>query len=177
MKIIMGYRRRRPKNVFTWWGNKCVVYTDGSCINNGRYNASAGIGVYWGENNRFNVGERYHGKQTSQAAELGAAIRALEIANERNFNGVILFTDSNYVYKSMTSWIYKWQINGWKDVNGRPLSNEELFQELYDLVQITNADIRKVSAHSNIEGNEEADALARFGAEQSDDDDDDDYYY
>lgn len=77
----------------------------------------------------------------------------------------------------MTSWIYKWQINGWKDVNGRPLSNEELFQELYDLVQITNADIRKVSAHSNIEGNEEADALARFGAEQSDDDDDDDYYY
>ncbi len=29
---------------------KPSVYTDGACSNNGKKNAAAGIGVYWGDN-------------------------------------------------------------------------------------------------------------------------------
>ena len=31
------------------------VYTDGACINNGKPNARAGIGVYFGENDSRNI--------------------------------------------------------------------------------------------------------------------------
>ena len=30
-------------------GGRAVVYTDGSCCGNGKKEARAGIGVYWGE--------------------------------------------------------------------------------------------------------------------------------
>jgi hypothetical protein len=31
----------------------CVVYTDGSCLNNGHANARAGVGVWFGDNNKL----------------------------------------------------------------------------------------------------------------------------
>ena len=50
------------------------VYTDGSCSNNGRENAIAGIGIYFGENDTRNVSQRVIGKQSNNTAELGAII-------------------------------------------------------------------------------------------------------
>lgn len=31
----------------------CVVYTDGCCLNNGRPNARAGVGVWFGDNSKL----------------------------------------------------------------------------------------------------------------------------
>jgi len=33
----------------------CVVYTDGCCLNNGRPNARAGVGVWFGDNSKLLV--------------------------------------------------------------------------------------------------------------------------
>ena len=33
-----------------------TIYTDGSCINNGKKNAVGAIGIYYGENNLKNLG-------------------------------------------------------------------------------------------------------------------------
>ncbi|CEF63328.1 Ribonuclease H1 [Strongyloides ratti] len=162
----MNYQGRKPKNLFLFDGKHRVVYTDGSCINNGRFDARAGIGVYWGEGNNLNISERYDGKQSSQAAELGAAIKALKIAEKKGFFDLILYTDSDYLYKSMTQWIYRWMKNGWRDVRNRPLSNKDLFEELYNLIEKTGTNIRKIPAHSKIDGNERADSLSRRGARQ-----------
>ena len=41
------------------------VYTDGACSNNGRENASAGIGIYFGENDARNASQRIIGKQSN----------------------------------------------------------------------------------------------------------------
>merc|ERR1719319_169155 len=44
------------------------VYTDGACSNNGRSNASAGVGVWWGHGHPMNVSEPVGGdKQTNNA--------------------------------------------------------------------------------------------------------------
>ena len=45
------------------------VFTDGACSNNGRKNAKAGIGVYFGENDERNISKRITGKQTNNTAE------------------------------------------------------------------------------------------------------------
>ena len=55
------------------------VFTDGSCINNGKPNAIAGIGIYFGELDTRNVSSRIDGKQTNNTAELTAVIRVFDI--------------------------------------------------------------------------------------------------
>jgi len=49
------------------------VYTDGACVNNGDYNAKAGLGVWWGSGMK-NLSERVPGAQTNNRAELLVAL-------------------------------------------------------------------------------------------------------
>ena len=78
-----------------------VVYSDGCCFNNGRPNAQAGIGVYWGDNSPHNVCEQLEGKQTNQRAEVVSACRALESAISQGMTEVEVRTDSSYTIKGM----------------------------------------------------------------------------
>ena len=48
------------------------VYTDGACSNNGKSSATAGIGVFFAENDVRNISKRITGKQTNNTAELQA---------------------------------------------------------------------------------------------------------
>ena len=54
-----------------------IVYTDGACVNNGKPDARAGYGIYFGLDDERNTSERYSGPQTNNVAELLAIIRAL----------------------------------------------------------------------------------------------------
>ena len=58
------------------------VFTDGACSNNGRKNAKAGIGVYFGENDERNISKRITGKQTNNTAELSAVIVVFNVLKE-----------------------------------------------------------------------------------------------
>ncbi|CAG0909755.1 unnamed protein product, partial [Cyprideis torosa] len=60
-----------------------VAYTDGSCENNGRFGAVAGIGVWFAENHPLNVSRRCIGRQTNNNAEIQAALYAVEIVKAR----------------------------------------------------------------------------------------------
>ena len=42
-----------------------IVYTDGACIHNGKPNAKAGMGVYFGKDDPRNLSKRVDGKQTN----------------------------------------------------------------------------------------------------------------
>ena len=59
------------------------VYTDGACSNNGKSNALAGIGIYFGPNDGRNVSRLVTGKQTNNVAELTAIIEAYNIVKEK----------------------------------------------------------------------------------------------
>ena len=56
------------------------VYTDGSCLSNGiSTGAKAGMGVYWGQDSKYNVSRKLEdGAQTNSRAELMAIKIALE---------------------------------------------------------------------------------------------------
>ena len=81
--------------------NVPVVYIDGSCKSNGTKNSKAGIGIYWGDNHRWNVSNTLSQDQndalTNNKTELRAATRALEIACEHKLDQLIINSDSKFV--------------------------------------------------------------------------------
>ena len=146
------------------------VYTDGSCQHNGRPKALGGVGVYFGRDNRFNVSEPLEGSpQSNQRAELTAVLKAYRIiASEGKGRKYDICTDSNYAIDCLTSWASKWRKNGWTNSSGNAVKNQDLLIDLMNLKdKHPEVVLKKVKAHSNSTGNEQADKLARAGVTSS----------
>jgi ribonuclease HI len=140
------------------------VYTDGSCFNNGKENAYAGIGIFFDLNDPRNVSKRIHGKQTNNTAELSAIIETYSIIEEdiRNGKKVAIVSDSEYVLKCVSSYGKKCEEKNWNT----EIPNKELVKKAYQIYK-TNPNIRfiHVKAHTNKNdvhsvGNAHADSLA-----------------
>ena len=140
------------------------VYTDGSCINNGKHNAIAGIGIFFQINDHRNVSKKIEGKQTNNTAELLAIIETFpiiknDILNKRN---ITIISDSEYAIKCATTY-------GEKHYNKNYISdipNKELVKLIYETYKdISNVHFQHVKAHTNNNdihsiGNMYADKLA-----------------
>lgn len=155
-------------------GYSIIIATDGACRNNGRADAVAGCGIYWGRNNIHNKSFQLNDGviPTSQRAELSAAIHAL--SNFRNIlaNGgykhsgrideVVIKTDSAYLVNSMTDWIVKWRANGYLNARGLPLCNRDLIEELDGLCnEIDELGVQACFWQVPRSSNMDADELAR----------------
>ena len=75
-------------------------------------------------------------------------------------SNVIIFTDSTYVKNGITEWIKKWENNGWKNANKKPVKNKDLWIKLNDLCKKYKIDWKWIKGHSNNEYNDLADDLA-----------------
>ena len=101
--------------------------------------------MYFGPNNAYNYADmlRMNEDQTSNRAELQAAIVALEIM-ERKIAHVevelvrelIIKTDSEYVAKSMNLWVWNWEMNGWKTIKGGEVGNQDLMKRLHEQIKV-----------------------------------------
>ncbi len=134
--------------------SKIIIYTDGACKRNGRPDASAGIGIWFGDGDSRNVSAKIPGKQTNQRAELLAAIGALQALEPGDVAEIR--SDSKYVIKGITEWIHNWKRKMWNVA----VVNLDLWQMLDSLNQNLNVTWTYVPAHSGIYGNECADRLA-----------------
>ncbi|XP_018320420.1 ribonuclease H1 isoform X2 [Agrilus planipennis] len=142
-----------------------TVYTDGACENNGKVNAKAGIGVWFGSGHSWNISEPVKGRPTNNTAEIQACIRAIEKAHSNGIKKLLIKTDSQFVINSMTKWIKRWKQNNWKLSTGGDVKNKTDFVKLDTLINLLD-DVQweYVAGHAGNEGNEEADRLARNGA-------------
>lgn len=168
-----------------------VIYTDGASKGNGKAGARAGWGVFFGDDDKRNVGFPLEGeKQTNQRAELTAVKYALEcIAKEVEENTLEkcykIGTDSQYTMNCLTKWCQNWIRNNWmiksikmergqKVVSTKPVMNADLIKPSISLIENINKaykvkgwkplQIFYVQAHVGIHGNEMADKLANQGA-------------
>ena len=140
------------------------VYTDGACIHNGKPNAKAGVGVYFGPNDPRNVSERLIGEQTNNRAELTAILKVFSIMGKEILRGdeIVIYTDSEYSKNCLTVWGRKWASLGWK-VNKK---NLDLIREGYQYFQkYSNVTLEHIRSHTGKQdvhslGNEMADKLA-----------------
>lgn len=142
------------------------VYTDGACINNGRSNAMAGYGIYFGENDRRNVSSRILGdKQTNNIAELTAILKTYVIIEPDILSGkkITIVSDSSYALRCVGDYGKKCSKEAWvKDI-----PNKELVRETYELYSRypENIQFMYIAAHTGESdvhslGNENADKLA-----------------
>ena len=73
---------------------------------------------------------------------------------------VVIFTDSTYVKNGITDWIKKWEKNGWKNSNKKPVKNKDLWIKLIIYVKKIKIVWKWVKGHSNNKYNNLADELA-----------------
>lgn len=128
-----------------------IVYTDGACINNGKSNAKAGYGVFFGDMDSRNRSIPITtGKITNQVAELMAIIEAIEIIiNDNNNLSIIIKTDSRYCIDCVTKWANKWAKNGWKNASGKIIENYELVTKLYNYTKKYDITFEHIYSHKD----------------------------
>lgn len=137
------------------------IFTDGACRNN------PGPGG-WGALLQFQDKEReVSGAEsctTNNRMELMAAIKALSILRESC--SVVLTTDSQYLRQGITTWISGWKKKGWKTSAGKPVKNQDLWEQLDKEVQRHEVRWKWVRAHQGHAENERVDVLARMAIDQ-----------
>jgi ribonuclease HI len=116
--------------------NTFVVYIDGMCPGN---LSKGGWGAIIIAPKKYVVEIGGHAtKTTNNRMELTAAIKALKSIKQHQTEGtkpskLIVHTNSLYLHKGITEWIYLWRENGWKTSKGKSVINSELWSELYVL--------------------------------------------
>jgi ribonuclease HI len=99
---------------------------------------------------------------TNNRMEMTAVIEAL--AHVREMPGPVnVYTDSTYVIRGIKEWIHNWRRRGWTTMEGKPVSNLELWQQLDALVSERGrggVDWHYVRGHVGTPGNERVDAIA-----------------
>jgi ribonuclease HI len=73
---------------------------------------------------------------------------------------VCIFIDSTYVKKNFESSLERWQLNGWRTADGKPVKNRELWEELSAEVARRKVKWVQVPGHTGVPLNERADQLA-----------------
>ncbi len=141
--------------------NVVEIWTDGASKGN------PGVGGWgalltWNGHRKELCGGALH--TTNNQMELTAPIEALKCLKRKC--SVRIHTDSQYVQKGITEWIFNWKRNNWKTKTKSPVKNAELWKEL--LAQSEKHDVEWVwvKGHAGEEGNETADLLANKGAEK-----------
>ena len=156
---------------------KYLVYTDGSCLNNGKKNAIGAIGIYFSDNDTDNLGQVIDNdgnKITNQTMELLACVQALKIIgdkikrNEINTKLIYVYTDSTYIINSMTKWYQKWEKNGWKNTKGKDVENKELIQLLYSLKNQFIVIFKHIKSHQDEPSSNNTDYIHWYGNKMAD---------
>jgi ribonuclease HI len=133
------------------------IFTDGACSGN------PGVGGY-GAILRFGEREKELSgcdpATTNNRMELTAVIEALEALKKPC--RVKLITDSNYVVKGITSWIFQWIKNNWKNSQKQHVLNKDLWEILFDLSKLHNVQWIWIKGHNGHAENERCDKLARL---------------
>ncbi|MGI5822414.1 MAG: ribonuclease HI [Dethiobacteria bacterium] len=134
-----------------------IVYTDGACSGNPGPGGWAALLRYKDAEREIFGAER---ETTNQRMEMQAAVEALKRLKEPCL--VRLHSDSAYLINAFQQgWLDRWQKNGWQTAKKTPVENQDLWQELLKLSQRHRVTWVKVRGHSDNEGNNRCDYLAK----------------
>ncbi|MBL8298134.1 MAG: ribonuclease HI [Rhodanobacteraceae bacterium] len=137
------------------------VFTDGACLGN------PGPGG-WAALLRYGAAEKVisgaEAETTNNRMELMGAIAALEALTRSC--AVRITTDSQYVKQGMQQWLARWQANGWRTADNKPVKNQDLWQRLAVAVARHRVEWFWTRGHSGHPDNERVDRAARLAAEQ-----------
>ena len=136
---------------------KYKIYTDGACSGNP---GPGGWAVIILVNNE--IKEMFFGSEkntTNNQMELLAPIKAIQKFKKKS--EISIFTDSTYVRDGITTWIKRWEKNGWKTSSKKPVKNKELWKKLQNLSSKHSVKWIWVKGHAQDKYNNLVDELAQ----------------
>jgi ribonuclease HI len=148
-------RRRAPTSDAE--APEVVLYTDGACSGNPGPGGWAAIIIEDGHERIVSGAEP---ATTNQRMELTAALEGLAALGGRR--RVRLHSDSAYLVNCFRDrWWERWERNGWRGADGKPVTNRDLWVRL--LAETRRHDVTwvKVAGHSGDALNDRVDRLAR----------------
>jgi len=137
-----------------------VIHTDGACSGNPGPGGWGAI-IAFPEGQILELGDN-NPSTTNNQMELQAVINALRATQDRSEKRM-LCTDSTYVIRGITQWIWGWMKRGWKNAEGDPVANQDQWRQLSAVVQDIggkNISWHYVRGHQGTPGNERCDEIA-----------------
>lgn len=141
--------------------NHIQIFSDGACSGNPGSGGWASI-ILFPSDEVLEIGGREF-STTNNRMEMMAAIEALRTI-EKHPGKVHFYTDSTYIIRGITQWIWGWKKRAWKTAEGAEVANKELWEKLAFLVE-KRSTVNKIEwfysrGHSGIPGNERCDEIA-----------------
>ena len=140
---------------------RVTIFTDGACRTNPGPGGWAAVLIYQG---RQRVLSGSAPSTTNNRMELMAAIEALNALKRRC--AVELFTDSEYLKKGIQSWLPRWKSRGFRTIDGQPVKNQDLWQQLEQAASRHEVEWKWVRGHAGNRMNELCDQLAKGALEK-----------
>lgn len=138
------------------------VFTDGACSGNPGPGGWAAL-LKFGIHEKALSGNMPH--TTNNRMEVFAVISALGALKEPCH--VRIHSDSAYVVNAFTQgWLDNWQRKNWKNSEGKPVENQDLWRLLLIVVKRHRVEFIKVPGHADCEENNRCDAMARAEVEK-----------
>jgi ribonuclease HI len=132
------------------------LWTDGACSGNPGPGGWAAVLRWNGHVREISGGDP---QTTNNRMELLSVIEGLK-ALTRPVD-VVVHVDSAYVEGAFTQgWIERWQRNGWRTADRKPVKNQDLWKQLAEQVERHRVTWKRVRGHAGVEWNERADELA-----------------
>lgn len=150
-----------------------AIYADESCLGNGREGSNPGgaagvIEHFSHATERLTRWDYWISEPgtTNNRMALSSAIEALRVIGRKNGRFRVLFTsDSQYLVKGMSEWVYGWAARGWRRRVGA-IENLELWQQLVSTAATHRVQWQWVKGHAGHAQNEYANDLAVAAARQ-----------
>lgn len=137
------------------------IYVDGACRGNPGPGGWAAILRYHGQEKHLYGAEL---NTTNNRMELMSAIQGLEALKRPSC--VTIYTDSQYVYKGITTWLAAWKRNSWRTANHTSVKNADLWQRLDATCKNHQINWQWLRGHSGNSGNELSDHFANIAINQ-----------
>jgi ribonuclease HI len=149
--------------------DQIIIYGDGACSGNpgpGGYGAI----VLFPDGTVEELAAHYP-QTTNNRMEILAVMESFKlIIKSHHFvtlKSLQIFTDSVYLIRGATQWLFGWKKKGWKNATGEPIANPDLWSEMDKVLfqmKTKNPDLKIewnfVKGHADIPGNERCDEIA-----------------
>jgi len=134
--------------------NTITIHTDGRCETQTRLGGWAAV-LQSGTHQRVLQGSATD--TTVNMMELTAVIEALRAIKQAS-STVQVFADSNYVVKGVNAWLSDWIKRGWKSAQGKPIANQDLWQQLKALLDQHQVTLTWIPREQNTQADQLAQA-------------------
>ncbi len=140
---------------------KILIFTDGACSGNPGPGGYGSVIVF--PDGRVSELGGGMSSTTNNQMEILAVSKALKFI-EGEKGDVWVLTDSTYVIRGITQWIWGWKKRGWTTAEGNPVNNIDFWKELERNVlnrkSTGKVEWKYVRGHTNVPGNERCDEIA-----------------